>query len=238
VGGVAALRDAARTGCIMAKETKSLTINPQLEAFQKSLIEKYATVNQTAKRGQTVFVGSSLMEIFPIEKWEENGEVSFDNYIYNRAVRATTTAFLLAHIDTQIFELQPSKLFINIGTNDIGFNVPEAEFLGNEREIFRQIAERLPDCETYVMRYYPINTADFQNDEDEKTLFATRSNTAFQAASDKIEAISREFGFHFIDVNANLADDRGNLKKELTFDGAHLNPDGYRVVLTNLTPYL
>jgi lysophospholipase L1-like esterase len=128
----------------MAKETKSLTLNPHLEAFQNSLIEKYATANQTAKRGQTVFVGSSLMEVFPIEEWEENGEATFDKYIYNRAVRATTTAFLLAHIDTQIFDLQPSKLFINIGTNDIGFSVPEDQFLANEREIFRQIA-RSPD---------------------------------------------------------------------------------------------
>jgi lysophospholipase L1-like esterase len=222
----------------MSKETKSLTLNPQLEEFQTSLIAKYAAANQTAKRGQIVFVGSSLMEIFPIEQWQEAGDVAFDKYIYNRAVRATTTAFLLKHIDTQIFDLEPSKIFINIGTNDIGFQVPEEEFLANEREIFRQITERLPDCETYALRYYPINTVDFQNDEDEKTLFATRSNAVFQAASDKIEALSREFGLHFIDVNAGLADERGNLKKELTFDGAHLNPAGYRVVLTNLTPYL
>lgn len=222
----------------MSKETKSLTLNPQLEEFQSSLIAKYAVANQTAKRGQIVFVGSSLMEIFPIEQWQEAGDVAFDKYIYNRAVRATTTAFLMNHMDTQIFDLEPSKIFINIGTNDIGFQVPEAEFLANEREIFRRIAERLPDCVVYALRYYPINTVDFQNDEDEKTLFATRSNAAFQAASDKIEALSGEFGFHFIDVNAGLADERGNLKKELTFDGAHLNPDGYRVVLANLAPYL
>jgi lysophospholipase L1-like esterase len=222
----------------VSEETKSLTLNPQLEAFQASLIAKYDEANRTARRGQTLFVGSSLMEIFPIEQWEESGEVAFDQYIYNRAVRATTTAFLLAHIDTQIFDLAPSKIFINIGTNDIGLQVPEEEFMANEREIFRLIAERLPHCETYALRYYPINTVDFQNDEDEKTLFATRSNAAFQAASDKIEVLAAEFGFHFIDVNAGLADENGNLKKELTIDGAHLNPDGYRVVLANLTPYL
>lgn len=222
----------------MSKETKSLTLNPELEAFQASLIAKYVKANQTSMPGQTVFVGSSLMEIFPIERWEESGEVAFDQYVYNRAVRETTTAFLLAHIDTQIFDLAPTKIFINIGTNDIGFGVPEDEFLGNEREIFRQIAERLPKCETYVLRYYPINTVDFQNDEDERSLFATRSNAAFQAASDKIEVLAGEFGFHFIDANAGLSDQDGNLKKELTFDGAHLNPDGYRVVLANLMPHL
>jgi lysophospholipase L1-like esterase len=222
----------------MSEETKSLTLNPELAAFQAALLAKYEKANETAKRGQTVFVGSSLMEIFPIEQWQESGEVAFDRYIYNRAVRATTTAFLLEHIDTQVFDLQPSKIFINIGTNDIGFEIPQEELLANEREIFRQIGERLPECETYAMRYYPINTVDFHSDEDERTLFATRSNAAFQAASDAIEVLAHEAGFHFIDVNAGLADERGQLRKELTFDGAHLNPDGYRIVLTNLTPYL
>lgn len=53
----------------MSEETKSLTLNPQLEAFQKNLLTKYDTANLSVKKGQTLFVGSSLMEIFPIEKW-------------------------------------------------------------------------------------------------------------------------------------------------------------------------
>ena len=115
----------------MSKETKALTINPQLAAFQEELLKNYDKANLSAKKGQTLFVGSSLMEIFPIEKWEEAGEVTFSHYIYNRAVRATTTSFLLEHIESQIFNLEPSKIFINIGTNDIGFEIPEEEFLNN-----------------------------------------------------------------------------------------------------------
>lgn len=222
----------------MSKETKSLTLNPMLEAFQNKLLSDYSKANQTAKKGQTLFVGSSLMEIFPIEQWEEAGEVEFDHYIYNRAVRATTTAFLLEHMDTQIFDLAPSKIFINIGTNDIGFQVPEDEFLSNYDQIMTQIAEKLPDCEVYVMRYYPLNTVDFGNDSDEQTLLATRSNQAFQTASDKIKRLAEKHNFHFIDVNAGLADENFVLKKELTLDGAHLNPDGYKIVLKNLERYL
>ena len=78
----------------MSKETKALTINPQLAAFQEELLKNYDKANLSAKKGQTLFVGSSLMEIFPIEKWEEAGEVTFSHYIYNRAVRATTTCLL------------------------------------------------------------------------------------------------------------------------------------------------
>ncbi|GBG97464.1 SGNH/GDSL hydrolase family protein [Lactococcus termiticola] len=222
----------------MSEETKSLTLNPELEKFQNNLLAEYDLANQTAQKGQSVFVGSSLMEIFPIEKWEEEGSVKFDNYIYNRAVRATTTSFLLAHMDTQIFNLAPTKIFINIGTNDIGFGVPETEFLANYDKIMSDIAVKLPTCQVYVMRYYPINTVDFGNDDDEKSLFKTRSNSKFQSASDKIKNLAKKHNFNFINVNAGLSDEKGNLKKELTFDGAHMNPDGYKIVLSNLTGYL
>ncbi|MCT3092112.1 lysophospholipase [Lactococcus lactis] len=222
----------------MSKETKALTINPQLAAFQEELLKNYDKANLSAKKGQTLFVGSSLMEIFPIEKWEEAGEVTFSHYIYNRAVRATTASFLLEHIESQIFNLEPSKIFINIGTNDIGFEIPEEEFLNNYDQILSQIESKLPQTQVYVMRYYPINTVDFGQDSDEKTLFETRSNKKFQKASDKIKKLADNHHFHFIDVNDGLSDENGNLKKELTFDGAHLNPAGYQLVLENLKVYL
>ncbi|WP_282673884.1 SGNH/GDSL hydrolase family protein [Lactococcus cremoris] len=222
----------------MSEETKALTLNPQLEAFQEKLLAQYDKENLSAKKGQTLFVGSSLMEIFPIEKWEEEGKVKFSKYIYNRAVSDTTTAFLLKHLESQIINLEPSKIFINIGTNDIGFEVPEAEFMSNYNEILTQIGEKLPQAQVYVMRYYPINTLDFGQDSDEKTLFETRSNEKFQKASDKIEKLAQKHHFHFIDVNDGLSDKDGNLKKELTFDGAHLNPAGYSIVLENLKVYL
>ncbi|MCT3098389.1 GDSL-type esterase/lipase family protein [Lactococcus lactis subsp. lactis] len=222
----------------MSKETKALTINPQLAAFQEELLKSYDKANLSAKKGQTLFVGSSLMEIFPIEKWEEAGEVTFSHYIYNRAVRATTISFLLEHIESQIFNLEPSKIFINIGTNDIGFEIPEEEFLNNYDQILSQIESKLPQTQVYVMRYYPINTVDFGQDSDEKTLFETRSNKKFQKASDKIKKLADNHHFHFIDVNDGLSDENGNLKKELTFDGAHLNPADYQLVLENLKVYL
>jgi hypothetical protein len=73
----------------MSEETRSLTLNPELEAFQASLLAKYDAANRTALKGQTVFVGSSLMEIFPIEQWEESGdltkELTFDGAHLNPA---------------------------------------------------------------------------------------------------------------------------------------------------------
>ncbi len=87
-------------------------------------------------------------------------------------------------MDICIFDLEPSKIFINIGTNDLGFNVPESTFLANYDEILRQIKEKLPETKVYVMAYYPINpVTDFGESEAEhESLFASRTNEILKSA--------------------------------------------------------
>ena len=93
----------------MSEQSTSLTnMNPDIEQVQNELRVSFAQQNQTAKKGQIVFVGSSLMEIFPIEKMQQG--LGLDKLIYNRGVRATTTADLLKHMDLCIFDLAPSKI--------------------------------------------------------------------------------------------------------------------------------
>ncbi len=67
--------------------------------------------------------------------------------------------------------------------------------------------------------------------EDERKLLKTRSNGAFQSASNKIALLVKRQGVNFIDANKGLADEQGNLKKGITFDGLHMLPEGYEIVL-------
>ena len=138
----------------MTDQTKQLTnLDPRIRDFQDQLRASYDQQNRTVTPGQILFVGSSLMEIFPIEKFQAEQDLGLSKHIYNRGVRATTTADLLAHMDPLIFDLQPSKIFINIGSNDIGFNVPTATFLANYDQILTQIHAQLPATTVYLMAY-------------------------------------------------------------------------------------
>lgn len=225
----------------MSDQTKALTnMNPKITKFQTELRNQFTEKNKSAKKGQIVFVGSSTTEIFPIEKLQM--ALDLDKVIYNRGVRATTTADLLKYIDVCIFDLEPSKVFINIGSNDIGFNVPESEFLANYDEILRLIKEKLPHTQVYVMKFFPVNpVADFGEPQDEHdSLFKTRTNDTLNAASEKIAKLAQKYGDEFINANQGLTDADGNLRKELTFDGGHMLPsgDGYKIVLHNLEKYL
>lgn len=220
------------------KTTELTNLHPDIARFQNELLNRYTADNQIAKKGQIVFVGSSSMEIFPIDRMQQN--LHLDKVIYNRGVRATTTADLLNHMGTLIFDLEPDKIFINIGSNDIGFNVPDAVFLANYDKILHKIKERLPATVVYVMAYYPINTVDDFGEEKEEhnRLYAHRSNALLETANANVEQLAQKYGYPFINVNAGLADTEGNLKKELTFDGAHLLPAAYEILLENMKKYL
>lgn len=222
----------------MSKQSTPLTNkNPDIEQYKSDLRGRFGKDNKTAQKGQIVFVGSSTMEMFPIEKIQQG--LGLDKLIYNRGIRATTTAELLTAMDVCIFDLAPSKIFINIGSNDLGFGVPEATFLANYDEILRQIKGKLPETQVFVMAYYPINpVADFGESEAEhESFFSKRNNEMLQLASSKVAQLAQKYNYEFINVNAGLTDADGNLRQELTFDGAHMYPAGYEIVLGNMKKY-
>lgn len=79
-------------------------------------VERYREENKTAEKGQVVFAGSSLMEMFPINKLLK--EHNDDTVIYNRGVGGFLSDELLNVIDVCAVDLAPSKLFVNIRTNE------------------------------------------------------------------------------------------------------------------------
>lgn len=56
-------------------------------------------------------------------------------------------------------ELEPSKVFLNIGTNDLGQNLDD-QLWENYPAILQEIQMALPQCRIYLMAYYPCNNRD------------------------------------------------------------------------------
>lgn len=210
---------------------------------QQDKVNRFRILNQSAKKGETLFTGSSLMEQFPINELKQS--FGIDTIIYNRGIGGFTTDDMLEHMDEQIFGTEPSRIFINIGTNDIG--MPTATFeenlshmLTNYRLILTQIKERLPQTSVYLMAYYPVNETAPGEDAAEymKYMFINRTNENILTANKAVENLAEEFGYHYIDVNDGLLDETGRLKKEYTIEGIHMYANGYCVVLENMKKYL
>jgi len=148
------------------------------------------------------------------------------------------TQELMDNIETCILTLAPSRLFINIGTNDIR-SMPEGEdwmthLSANYRKICEIIRDKLPETKVYMMAYYPVNAAA----DPENPGLKVRTNENVQKANRMVEGLATEFGFQYIDVNDGLKDEDGNLKREHTQDGIHFDAAAYRTVYERLKKYL
>ena len=201
---------------------------------QEEKLDRYRILNQEARKGEILFTGSSLMEQFPIHELMMND--GMDLVIYNRGIGGFTTRDMMEHMEEMVFGTEPSRIFINIGTNDM--NAPDFSqdrLLENYEAILRQIQERLPAAEINVMAYYPVNEVDKVPDGPwGKTLFVNRTNRTIDRLNQALEKLAEKLGCRFINVNKGLTDENGRLKKEYTIEGVHMYANGYRVVLDNL----
>lgn len=211
----------------------------QMQTMQKNeRIEKIKVLNNYARKGQILFTGSSLMEQFPIDELLMSNKLPFT--VYNRGVGGYTTTDMLSHMEEMVFGTEPSKIFINIGTNDIGDPAyTQEKLIKNYEKILRCIQERLPKAKVYVMAYYPVNETDkVPEGEWGSKAFVTRTNENIHLANEAVKAMAHRLGYEFINVNQGLTDDRGKLKKEFTVEGIHMYANAYQIILKNLVPYL
>ena len=199
---------------------------------QQDRIAHYRVLNALAKKGQTLFTGSSLMEQFPIHELLQ--DIGRGDVVYNRGIGGFTTKDMLEQMEEQIFALEPQKIFINIGTNDISASDYQVEkLIKNYRRILSQIKERLPQAKVYLMAYYPMNELVGDN-----AGFGGRTNAGIEQANAAVQTLAEEFSYRFINVNDGLADETGRLKQEYTIEGIHMYANAYQVILQNLLPYL
>jgi lysophospholipase L1-like esterase len=206
------------------------------EAEKKQKIERYRRLNKFVRPGQILLVGSSLMEQFPIYEFIQ--DYAIDKTIYNRGVGGYTTTELLEVLDVCIFDLEPSKIFINIGTNDMnGEDYKVEQLIMNYEKILIRIKERLPQAKLYLMAYYPVNREAAKDPWMAQTL-SIRTNDRICTTNREVAALASRYGAEFIDVNRNISDEEGRLKAEYTIEGMHMYGDGYQALLEDLMPYL
>lgn len=205
---------------------------------QQDKLERFRILNQSARKGEILFTGSSLMEQFPINELLMTRGIH--QVVYNRGIGGFTTEDMLRNMEEMVFAVEPRKIFINIGTNDIGSQGYRLDALmENYERIISLIQKRLPEAEIFMMAYYPVNEVDKLPDgEWAKTMFVTRTNENISIANRAVEELASKKGCHFINVNQGLTDEAGRLKKEFTVEGIHMYANGYEVVLENMRQYL
>lgn len=200
-------------------------------------VQRFKRLNLYVKPGQILFAGSSLMEQFPIYEFLQDFDLPYT--IYNRGVGGFTSAELLENMEDCIYALQPKHIFLNIGTNDLnGPDYSQEALIARYTQILRGIRERLPRTKLHLLAYYPVSAAVGRGIPYMKAILEHRTNARIAAANAAVRELAAQFGAQFLDLNAPLRDENGDLKEEYTIEGMHMYANGYKPVLDQLLPVL
>lgn len=83
---------------------------------QAKMQDKYRELNQVSvKEPDIIFIGDSIVEYYPLQELLLTNKV-----LINRGIRGYKTDLLLDNLDAHLFGPALDKVFILIGTNDIG----------------------------------------------------------------------------------------------------------------------
>ncbi len=139
----------------------------------------------------------------------------------NRGISGDITYGVLERLQ-EVIDRKPAKVFILIGINDISRNIPDSLILSNYKKMIERIRKGTKKTQIYFYTLLPVNASfgKFKNHygKDEHILFINSEIRKLNAKNVKV-----------IDLYPLFLDKENHLKAELTKDGLHLLPEGYKV---------
>lgn len=175
-----------------------------------------------------LFIGDSITDYYPLEEYYDNLPV------VNSGISGNKTTDILNDMKTRVYQYNPTKVFLLIGTNDLNStdeDIVDVTF-DNIKEIINEIKENRSDATIYVESVYPVNSV------IENNVVTNRTNKKVKELNKKLSNYCDEESCEYINLYDDLIDEEGNLKTEYTEDGLHLNSLGYVVITRELLPYL
>lgn len=88
----------------------------------------------------------------------------------------------------------------------------------------------------YLMAYYLINYD--AATEEMKPCLLVRTNEKIDRANEAVRELAKKHHAKYIDINAPLKDENGNLKAEYTIEGMHIKGNGYRAIFPEFIRYV
>ena len=197
---------------------------------QAKLQQNYRELNQVSvKEPDIIFIGDSIVEYYPLYELLQT-----DKRLVNRGIRGYKTDLLLENLDVHLFGQALDKVFILIGTNDIGKEMPQTETLANLEAVLQEISRDYPLAQIQLLSVLPVNEAPVY-----KSTVYVRSNEKIQALNQAYRQLANAYmNVQFIDLYDAFLDEKGQLRPDYTTDGLHLTIAGYATLSKALQEYL
>lgn len=155
-----------------------------------------------------LFIGNSITDMY---NWNEALKVQPPYYICNRGVSGALSDEILEHIP-QLVACKPYKVFLMIGTNDLGSGRTPQQVADNVAKIVSEIKRISPRTKIYFQSILP-------------SMVGSRTLEAEDQANQLIRQLALVEQLTFINLWPSLFEIPTN--KNLSLDGLHLTGRGY-----------
>lgn len=173
-----------------------------------------------------LFLGDSITDYYDLDKYYEGLPV------VNSGISGNTTEDILNDMKARVYNYNPSKVFLLIGTNDLVKDTSVDDIVSNIEKIISEINANKPQTEVYVESIYPVN------DNINEDVVSNRNNKDITKINNQIKKYCEYNNCTYINMYDKLLDDDNNFNEEYTDDGLHPNSKGYEVITKELKKYL
>jgi len=188
--------------------------------YAKEYYQKRITAFKTEEvvKNKIIFLGNSLTQF---GDWSK---LLGDSTVINRGIAGDNTFGVLARLN-DIVVRRPSKLFIEIGINDISQNIPQQIIVKNIKAIVQQVHANSPNTRIYVTSILPTN-----NNVKIEYPVAYHKDLQIDSTNRQLMQHAARDNYIYIDLSKKVKDKNGELDiKYAKSDGIHLNQIGYKI---------
>lgn len=198
---------------ICSEKTDPILTDP----IYQDLVEEYEFLNSRIEEEKViVFAGDSITKRFNINEF-----ITSQHTILNRGIFSDTTYGLQNRIDTNINNLNLSKIFLMIGYNDIKYRTDD-EIIEN----IKQIVRKLKHSEIYIQTILPVSAS------------RKEENLRIANINNKLQQYCTVNNINFIDLHAIFSDNSCSIREDFTRDGVHPNLTGYKAWARHISQYI
>ncbi|MGE4320098.1 MAG: GDSL-type esterase/lipase family protein [Acholeplasmataceae bacterium] len=215
------------SGFFCFKIGKNNAMSTIMDMFMKfgytSKVDAFKVLNTHIRKHGIVFVGDSITQDYNVYEYFNGSNV------YNRGIGGDTSIGVYNRLKESVYDLNPKKVFLQIGTNDLQMTEDNVEKIHDR---FKKIIDNIKtfdnEIEIYILSVYPVNAL------IDPITVGKRRNEQILILNDLNKKISNTI---YIDIYSSLIKD-GVLNQAYTLEGLHLNQKGYEIVTNILEKYV
>src|ERR1700752_1965540 len=174
---------------------------------------------------KTIFLGNSLTEMFDLNAYFK------DTTILNCGIVGDFSEGLVSRAEL-IARLKPTKLFIEIGINDIIEKISLTEICNNYNQLIEIIKKKSPETKIYIQSNLPliINRPSILTGNE-------HVNNLVKMQNENLRQLSVKTGCIYVDVYTEFAKEK-NKESLFIWDGIHLTDKAYQIWAEKVKGYL